>query len=478
LVAHFGHDASYIQRKLGIGTTNPSAKLDVNGDTLLDGDAHTSGEVSFGGTAYDCKVWQTYLDIRPQFNFQVSDNNNYGDYRFYSEKRGDSNNRLALEYFGDGDVWRFSGDVTAHDTLRMTSGGNGENRFEVWDYQNNAPLTAMGYLTGLTPNNPDYSSFDSGTWGFWAKQGERMMIDGDVEYDGGDWIIEGNAEIKIGMDLKTGSPRRSLSIGTQAPAYEYAGEKGLFLYDGTTNNTVIGKVTNQGAMLSGAILKEGMIYSQNNNAVFGGNGLHIDWANERMSLGNGIVIDSTDPSITIGTGGELKGDNWYIDEEDWVHPSLGAVIWAKNSVADFGSTDEAGSITNNSWKTATTVAGEGAETSSQTKIRTRYYHKEGIKKLILNAQARTDNNTSEDAAFTNQVKLIVGGLSSIYNISRTGGLNVFTLEVDVSTLTADTYYVIEVELRAEVYTIGTGNIYSSTAQSFLREDAYILSSTT
>jgi hypothetical protein len=194
----------------------------------------------------------------------------------------------------------------------MTSGGNGENRFEVWDYQNNAPLTAMGYLTGLTPNNPDNTSFDSGTWGFWAKQGERMMIDGDVEYDGGDWIIEGNAEIKIGMDLKTLSPRRSLSIGTQAPGYEYAGEKGLFLYDGTTTNTVIGKVTNQGAMLSGAILKEGMIYSQNNNATFGGNGLHIDWAGERMSLGNGLRFDSGGATFS----GEVDVGNGAVKIDD------------------------------------------------------------------------------------------------------------------------------------------------------------------
>jgi len=192
----------------------------------------------------------------------------------------------------------------------------------------------------------------------------------------------------------------------------------------------------------------------------------------------GIVIDSTDPSITIGTGGELKGDNWYIDEADWVHPSLGAVIWAKNSVADFGFGDVAGAITNNSWQTSTTVLGEGTEISFQTKIRTRYYHKEGIKKIILNAQARTSNLTSGQATFTNQVKLIVGGLSSIHNISATGSLNVFTLEVDVSTLTADTYHVIEVELRAEVDTTGTGNSDTSTAQSYLREDAYILSSAT
>ena len=33
-------------------------------------------------------------------------------------------------------------------------------------------------------------------------------------------------------------------------------------------------------------------HQPHNNAVFGGNGLYIDWADERMSLGNGLRFDS------------------------------------------------------------------------------------------------------------------------------------------------------------------------------------------
>jgi|19_taG_2_1085344.scaffolds.fasta_scaffold01029_5 hypothetical protein len=42
-----------------------------------------------------------------------------------------------------------------------------------------------------------YVTYPVNNYGFWAKQGERMAIDGDVIYESGDWLIQNNASLKF-----------------------------------------------------------------------------------------------------------------------------------------------------------------------------------------------------------------------------------------------------------------------------------------
>ena len=69
-----------------------------------------------------------------------------------------------------------------------------------------------------------------------------MIIDGDVEYTDGDWLVDGDATIKIqqgttGYDI--------INLGT------HNGEKGLFYFDVSSNNNVVAKFTNTEALIGG-----------------------------------------------------------------------------------------------------------------------------------------------------------------------------------------------------------------------------------
>ena len=63
--------------------------------------------------------------------------------------------------------------------------------------------------------------YTSSNFGFWALNGDQLYIDGDVTYEGGDWIVHNDASLRI-LD---GSGNEILRLGTDT------GEKGLFLYD-------------------------------------------------------------------------------------------------------------------------------------------------------------------------------------------------------------------------------------------------------
>ena len=63
--------------------------------------------------------------------------------------------------------------------------------------------------------------YTSSNYGFWALDGDTLMIDGDMTYESGDWIVNNDASLKI-ID---GSGNEILRLGTDS------GEKGLFIYD-------------------------------------------------------------------------------------------------------------------------------------------------------------------------------------------------------------------------------------------------------
>lgn len=63
--------------------------------------------------------------------------------------------------------------------------------------------------------------YTSADYGFWAAQGDRLWIDGEVQVSGGDWIIQHDASYKV-LD---GAGKEIIRLGTDT------GEKGLFVYD-------------------------------------------------------------------------------------------------------------------------------------------------------------------------------------------------------------------------------------------------------
>lgn len=61
-----------------------------------------------------------------------------------------------------------------------------ENRVSIFD--SDGEKAAMGYLSGLPMNNPttDKTHWGINDYGFYAKDGDKLVIDGDMEYDSGD----------------------------------------------------------------------------------------------------------------------------------------------------------------------------------------------------------------------------------------------------------------------------------------------------
>jgi hypothetical protein len=89
-------------------------------------------------------------------------------------------------------------------------------------YAGNTEKVVMGYLEDL-PKNDGTGNWSAGDYGFWAKDGDRLNIDGDVKYESGDWIVENDGSLLI----KDGSDNTIIRLGTAA------GEKGMFIYNTT-----------------------------------------------------------------------------------------------------------------------------------------------------------------------------------------------------------------------------------------------------
>lgn len=93
-----------------------------------------------------------------------------------------------------------------------------DNRISIFDAVGEKAV--MGYLNGV-PKNDGSGNWGSNDYGFWAKDGDYLQIDGDMQYESGDWIVQNDASIKI-FD---GSNNEILRLGTDT------GNKGLFLYN-------------------------------------------------------------------------------------------------------------------------------------------------------------------------------------------------------------------------------------------------------
>lgn len=144
------------------------------------------------------------------------------------------------------------------------------NRVSVFDAVNEK--VAMGYLDGL-PKNDASGNWASTDYGFWARSGDSIQVDGDMDYASGDFLVQNDASVKI-LD---GSANEIIRLGTDT------GEKGLFIY-----NT-------SGAQLAKYISDE--IYIGSTGSSF------------QYTTSGGLVVDglevNTEAGIKVGTLGNV-----------------------------------------------------------------------------------------------------------------------------------------------------------------------------
>tara|TARA_R100001463_G_scaffold43080_2_gene90022 strand:+ start:18699 stop:21812 length:3114 start_codon:yes stop_codon:yes gene_type:complete len=75
--------------------------------------------------------------------------------------------------------------------------------------------------------------FGADDYGFWAIQGDKMRIDGDVTYESGDWLIESDGAVKF----FSGEGKEIMRLGT------FNGEKGLFIGSDVASVTPLAQYT-------------------------------------------------------------------------------------------------------------------------------------------------------------------------------------------------------------------------------------------
>lgn len=94
-----------------------------------------------------------------------------------------------------------AGWIIGSDTLSSGAAGaarieldKANSRVEIVD-SNNVPIVAMGFLNGLA-KNAGGGNWGASDYGFWAKDGDKLQIDGNVDYVDGDFIVQSNGVLK------------------------------------------------------------------------------------------------------------------------------------------------------------------------------------------------------------------------------------------------------------------------------------------
>lgn len=93
-----------------------------------------------------------------------------------------------------------------------------KSRISIFDVS--SEVVVMGYLNGLAKHDGS-GNWGAGNYGFWAKTGDMLSIDGDAEYVSGDWVIQNDASYLV----NDASNNTIIRLGTDT------GEKGLFIYN-------------------------------------------------------------------------------------------------------------------------------------------------------------------------------------------------------------------------------------------------------
>ena len=252
-----------------------------------------------------------------------------GDYRIWAGNVTAANAPFSVEK--DGTLFAVEGTVggwlLGADELRSTSSGAGislnqtQNRVVVFDsVQDKA---AMGYLSGL-PKYDGSGNWGSNDYGFWVRQGDNLVIDGDVEYENGDWLIENDASMRI----QTPDGNDIIRIGT------VAGDKGLFFFDGAGNDpaNVIGEVTANSINLGNKFTWDGTTLTivgdvTADSGEIGGWSIGADMLSAGSGADNYVALSSDDASDFRIWAGDLLGNNapFWVKKDGSMRASSGEI---------------------------------------------------------------------------------------------------------------------------------------------------------
>ena len=180
------------------------------------------------------------------------------------------NNLQKYVYEWDEDEVYSQGDLVRVDTTFYES-----------DINNNTSTPPTNWTEVSVNNLPTWTQSE---YGFWVYPGDKMIIDGDVRYEDGNWLIENDATFLI---VDGATLARLIAMGTDA------GEKGFFLYDGTVAENIIAK------MIPGELLI-GEYQSDDYFRYTVANGLEVKGQNFELFT-NSIIIESATPKIALGT---------------------------------------------------------------------------------------------------------------------------------------------------------------------------------
>ena len=191
-----------------------------------------------------------------------------------------------------------------------------KNRISIFDAI--SEKVVMGYLDNLDKNDGT-GTWNSNDYGFWVKPGDNLVIDGDIEYESGDWLVQNDASVKI-FD---GFDNEIVRLGTDS------GEKGIFIWDDTS--TLLAKFYSGGIYIGNddtnltyndgtleitgddvsLTINEGTIYG---SSVLDTDGLSIFDSDDFLKTRVGNLTDLTHPDFNI-IGYGLYADNVYLNGE-------------------------------------------------------------------------------------------------------------------------------------------------------------------
>ncbi len=118
-----------------------------------------------------------------------------------------------------------------HSNLEVViTGGDGSGQTRTISSNTSDTLTVSSAWT-INPSSSTYEiRYAASDYGFWARSGDELRIDGDVTYESGDWIVQHDGSYLIQDSVG----HNIIRLGTDT------GEKGLFIYD--TDGTQLAKL--------------------------------------------------------------------------------------------------------------------------------------------------------------------------------------------------------------------------------------------
>lgn len=183
------------------------------------------------------------------------------------------NTNIIFRSYGESYI---GGDLEIGPRLKASTSNH---RWEVWDEQSTPEeKTAMGYLGGLPRNDGD-GNWTTGHFGVWVRNGDRLVIDGDIEYEYGDWIVQHDASYRVVDGITEDDIIR---IGTDPDTTR----KGMFFYN--TAGDIVMELNHDRADIAGWSIEPTYIQ----NLV---SGTYVTMGTRNPTSSSGAVTDNTAP---------------------------------------------------------------------------------------------------------------------------------------------------------------------------------------